>query len=94
MHQLARLQQRLDLGPTTVGYGEDQRWALARVVALNATMFQRPWWRAGRGNVVKDGGMSDPRTIDSTPWHAVRATPPAVRVDSGIGGRRLASRWG
>jgi hypothetical protein len=27
------------LGPAAAGYGEDQRWTLARVVALIATMF-------------------------------------------------------
>src|SRR4029453_9565725 len=37
--QLARLKQRLEQGPAAAGYGEDQRWTLARVVALIATMF-------------------------------------------------------
>jgi transposase len=37
--QLARLKARLELGPAAAGYGEDQRWTLARVVALIATMF-------------------------------------------------------
>jgi putative transposase len=37
--QLARLKARLDQGPAAAGYGEDQRWTLARVVALIATMF-------------------------------------------------------
>jgi putative transposase len=39
--QLARLKQRLDAGPPAAGYGEDQRWTLARVVALIATLFHR-----------------------------------------------------
>ena len=37
--QLARLKQRLDEGPAGAGFGDDQRWTLARVVALIATMF-------------------------------------------------------
>ena len=37
--QLARLKQRLELGPAAAGYSEDQRWTLARIVALIATMF-------------------------------------------------------
>ena len=37
--QLARLRTRLELGPAAAGWGEDQRWTLARVVALIATMF-------------------------------------------------------
>jgi transposase len=37
--QLARLKARLQLGPAAAGYGEDQRWTLARIVALIATMF-------------------------------------------------------
>jgi transposase len=37
--QLARLKTRLELGPAAAGYGEDQRWTLARVVGLIATMF-------------------------------------------------------
>jgi transposase len=37
--QLSRLKARLELGPAAAGYGEDQRWTLARVVALITTMF-------------------------------------------------------
>jgi putative transposase len=37
--QLARLKARLELGPAAAGYDEDQRWTLARVVALIATML-------------------------------------------------------
>ena len=37
--QLARLRARLELGPAAAGYGEDQRWTLARIGALIATMF-------------------------------------------------------
>ena len=37
--QLSRLKTQLELGPAAAGYGEDQRWTLARVVALIATMF-------------------------------------------------------
>ncbi|RZU51361.1 putative transposase [Krasilnikovia cinnamomea] len=37
--QLARLKTRLELGPAAAGYREDQRWTLARIVALIATMF-------------------------------------------------------
>ena len=37
--QLARLKARLELGPAAAGYGQDQRWTLARIVALIATMF-------------------------------------------------------
>jgi transposase len=37
--QLARLKARLDQGPAAAGYGEDQRWTLARIAALIATMF-------------------------------------------------------
>jgi putative transposase len=37
--RLTRLRERLDLGPAASGYGEDQRWTLARVQALIATMF-------------------------------------------------------
>ncbi len=37
--QLARLKQRLEVGPAAAGYGEDHRWTLVRVVALIATMF-------------------------------------------------------
>ena len=37
--QLGRLKQRLDEGPAAAGYADDQRWTLARVVALIATMF-------------------------------------------------------
>ena len=39
--QLARLKARLELGPAAAGYGEDQRWTLAQVVALIAAMYHR-----------------------------------------------------
>ena len=39
--QLARLRERLELGPAAAGYGEDQRWTLARVAALIATVFHQ-----------------------------------------------------
>ncbi|MEV6848502.1 hypothetical protein [Actinoplanes sp. NPDC051411] len=37
--QPARLKARLELSPAASGYREDQRWTLARIVALSATMF-------------------------------------------------------
>jgi transposase len=37
--QVRRLQQRLEAGPAASGYVEDQRWTLARVVALIGTVF-------------------------------------------------------
>lgn len=37
--QLALLRQRLQAGPTAAGYGDDQRWTLARVAALIGVMF-------------------------------------------------------
>jgi putative transposase len=37
--QIRRLQQRLESGPAESGYTEDQRWTLARVVKLIASMF-------------------------------------------------------
>jgi putative transposase len=36
--QVARLQERLAAGPAAAGYGEDQRWTLARVATLIATL--------------------------------------------------------
>jgi putative transposase len=38
--QLAALKARLDLGPAAAGYGQDQRWTLARVAALAGLMFK------------------------------------------------------
>jgi len=37
--QLARLKARLQQGPAAAGYEQDQRWTLARIRALIATMF-------------------------------------------------------
>ena len=39
--QLARLRERLELGPAAAGYGEDQRWTLARVATLIAAVFHQ-----------------------------------------------------
>ena len=37
--QLVRLKARLALGPAAAGYGEDQRWTLARIGDLITAMF-------------------------------------------------------
>ncbi|BCJ75889.1 hypothetical protein CS0771_57130 [Catellatospora sp. IY07-71] len=37
--QLERLRARLEQGPATAGYGQDQRWTLARVATLIGSMF-------------------------------------------------------
>ncbi|MEV6969851.1 winged helix-turn-helix domain-containing protein [Hamadaea sp. NPDC051192] len=39
--QLQLLKVRLDAGPAAAGYGEDQRWTLARIGTLIATLFHR-----------------------------------------------------
>jgi len=39
--QLQALKAKLDEGPAAAGYGEDQRWTLARVGTLIATLFHR-----------------------------------------------------
>jgi putative transposase len=39
VRQVERLRQRLEAGPAASGYTEDQRWTLARVVKLIATLF-------------------------------------------------------
>ncbi|MEV6303673.1 winged helix-turn-helix domain-containing protein [Actinoplanes sp. NPDC051861] len=39
--QLQRLRERLDARPAAAGYGDDQRWTLARVVTLIATLFHQ-----------------------------------------------------
>lgn len=38
--QLARLKARLEQGPAAAGYGQDQRWTLARIAALIGSMFK------------------------------------------------------
>jgi putative transposase len=38
--QLAKLKARLELGPASAGYGEDQRWTLARIRALIGQLFK------------------------------------------------------
>jgi putative transposase len=38
--QLERLKARLELGPAAAGYGEDQRWTLARIATLIGLMFK------------------------------------------------------
>jgi transposase len=38
--QLATLKARLEIGPAAAGYGEDQRWTLARIRALIGQLFK------------------------------------------------------
>lgn len=38
--QLAKLKTRLERGPAAAGYGEDQRWTLARIATLIGLMFK------------------------------------------------------
>ncbi|MFC0534272.1 winged helix-turn-helix domain-containing protein, partial [Phytohabitans kaempferiae] len=38
--QLVKLKARLELGPVAAGYGEDQRWTLARIRTLIGAMFK------------------------------------------------------
>ena len=38
--QLAKLKTRLERGPAAAGYGEDQRWTLARIATLIGSMFK------------------------------------------------------
>jgi transposase len=38
--QLAELKTRLERGPAAAGYGEDQRWTLARIRTLIGSMFK------------------------------------------------------
>ena len=40
--QLARLRAGLDRGPAAWGWGEDQRWTLARVTVLIGRLFRPP----------------------------------------------------
>lgn len=37
--QVRRLRRKLEEGPAAAGYGEDQRWTLARVAKLIGTLF-------------------------------------------------------
>ncbi|GFJ82022.1 winged helix-turn-helix domain-containing protein [Phytohabitans houttuyneae] len=38
--QLAKLKARVELGPAAAGYGDDQRWTLARIRTLIGLMFK------------------------------------------------------
>jgi putative transposase len=89
--QLARLKQRLEAGPAAAGYGEDQRWTLARIVALIATMFHlrvsvTTAWQAMR-RLGFTAQLSIHRAIERDEpaiarwrryqWPAVKELPPA-----------------
>ena len=56
--QLARLRAALDLGPAVYGWGEDQRWTLARVTALIARLFHAHYTLRGTSYLLHRIGFS------------------------------------
>jgi len=56
--QLARLRAALDLGPAVYGWGEDQRWTLARVTALIARLFHVHYTLRGTSYLLHRIGFS------------------------------------
>ena len=56
--QLARLRAALDLGAAAYGWGEDQRWTLARVTALIARLFHAHYTLRGTSYLLHRMGFS------------------------------------
>jgi transposase len=56
--QLARLRAALDLGPAAYGWKEDQRWTLARVVALIRRLFHVGYTLRGASYLLHRIGFS------------------------------------
>jgi putative transposase len=56
--RLRRLGEALDEGPAVHGFGEDQRWTLARVSDLIARMFHTRYTLRGTANVLHRLGFS------------------------------------
>ena len=56
--RLRRLADVLDEGPAAHGFGEDQRWTLARVSDLIARMFHTRYTLRGTANVLHRLGFS------------------------------------
>ncbi|MDW5326761.1 winged helix-turn-helix domain-containing protein [Plantactinospora sp. KLBMP9567] len=56
--RLRRLADALDAGPAVHGFGEDQRWTLARVSDLIARMFHTRYTLRGTANVLHRLGFS------------------------------------
>lgn len=56
--RLQRLADALDAGPAAHGFGQDQRWTLARVSDLIARMFHTRYTLRGTANVLYRLGFS------------------------------------
>jgi transposase len=56
--RLARLAEALDEGPAVHGFGDDQRWTLARVSDLIARMFHVRYTLRGTANIMYRLGWS------------------------------------
>ena len=56
--QLARLRAALDLGAAAYGWGEDQRWTLARVTALMVRLFHLHYTLRGTSYLLHRMGFS------------------------------------
>jgi transposase len=56
--RLQRLADALDAGPAVHGFGQDQRWTLARVSDLIARMFHTRYTLRGTANVLYRLGFS------------------------------------
>jgi transposase len=56
--QLARLRTELDKGPAAHGWGEDQRWTLARVTTLIGRLFHVRYTLHGRSYLLHRLGFT------------------------------------
>lgn len=56
--QLARLRTELDRGPAAHGWGEDQRWTLARITALIGRLFHLHYTLRGTSYLLHRIGWS------------------------------------
>ncbi|GIE28711.1 hypothetical protein Ait01nite_017560 [Actinoplanes italicus] len=89
--QLGRLKVRLEQGPAAAGYGEDQRWTLARVVALIATMFYLRVSVTTAWQAMQRAGLY-PAAADPSRDRAGRGRDRPVAAVSVAGGKRVAAR--
>ncbi|MGO8892609.1 MAG: helix-turn-helix domain-containing protein [Streptosporangiaceae bacterium] len=56
--QLARMRAALDAGPAVYGWGQDQRWTLARVTTLIARLFRVRYTLRGTSYLLHRIGFS------------------------------------
>ncbi len=87
--QLTRLRAALDLGAAAYGWGEDQRWTLARVTALMARLFHMHYTLRGTSYRLHRMGFSPQVLVH----RAAERDEAVIAADGDLGEGLIRHKW-